>query len=138
MKESDPFGPAVESVVKIKGVSLKHITKSLLSTKLLEEVLISECASECQSIQHFFSLYAKVTPDGFLASCQKIWREERVFALPQPGLKKNRKVFQIQEDRHATKRISSSFNKRVLKLPVVCQDNPDPQYPSLPFGFVKR
>lgn len=78
-----------------------------------------------------------MAPEGFLASCQKIWREERIFALPQPTLRKSRKLFQIEDDSSATKRISSSFDKRVLVIPKVFEDNCSPPYPSLPFGFLR-
>lgn len=80
-------------------------------------------------------MYSKSAPEGFLERCIQLWEDEGVFSIPQPGLRKNRYQFGISDDPEGSKKISSSFNKRVLKIPKVFSDNPNPCPPSVPFGY---
>lgn len=113
---------------------MKYTPRSLLSTALLEDITYSEQAKNSTNILEFFSLYSKSAPEGFLERCIKVWENEGVFSIPQPGLRKNRE-FGLNDDPDSSKKISSSFDKRVLRIPKVFEDNPTPFPPSVPFGY---
>lgn len=120
------------------GISLKYAPRGLLSTNLLEEIAIKEQVHESTIVSKFFDSYSKLAPDGFLDKCRELWDSEKIFSFPQPGLRKNLTSFTIHDDPRASKRLSSTFNKRVLVVAKVNTDNANPPFPSVPFGYISE
>lgn len=121
---------------------MSQCVRSSLTMKLMEKIADDELSDKL--VEETFSALAKEAgSDDFVARCRKIWDEERVFSVPQPGLRNGREDFGIFSNEDALKRISGRFTKRVLIRARIASDEffekaPVPviaRYASLPFGL---
>lgn len=120
---------------------MTHLCRSALSFKLMEKLALGELDDQDVACFHT-ELSGATGREDFVALCRRIWRDENVLAVPQPGLRNARQGFRLHETPDALKRISSRFDKRVLIRARIstdlrlCGELPTQAlFASLPFGF---
>ena len=112
-------------------MSLAWHTRKNITVDLLERLVFSEL-SEVDA-KHFFTQLSNDAPVRFAAKSMALWTASKKFSLPQPGLTRARREFEIFETNDAVKSLSPSFSKRILLQKRLIGPITHPA--SVPFGF---
>ena len=112
-------------------MSLAWHTRKSITVDLLERLVFDELNEA--SAAEFFARLSNDAPANYAAKSASLWRSEKRFSLPQPGLKRARLDFEISETPHVVKSLSPAFSKRVLLQKRVIGSTTFPT--SVPFGY---